>query len=1062
MITSNDDVMELKINEPISLSSSSLLKSHQHHHHESSGYSSKEAECSSPENKTHMQHRHHENKLRITANNNNNNNNNNSNRTVDIHRRRHRLPTSSTTVPNNGGSLTIDESSTETHNTEQTVITLDKSIHRLSPICDEQLITTTNTLSNHQHFPIIIPSDDNNPINSSVTALPRNSTKSPSHQATLFARRHFHVYDWTRLSFYDNVPPPLGYQSEPVFLDNRSPTATSASSADENTSKRSVLTHIRSPTDRKDSGLGTSSVERQIDSIVLTNNTDPLHRSTSSISSSSSSPSSSSSESDATNTIPTSTTPSRLPASRKIRVKWHSFTKSHRPSFNSSKYHLGQMSVGQLFALRRAASIRIQELLDTTRILSPNKDDQIPTLVNTTIATPQSLLATAFSAVPKLIIRRHQQRKESHPEIKDIKKLIFGVSLLSMTQRTGHPVPITIISAMKYLRRTSIDSVGIFRKPGVSNRIKRLHDLIESDLEFHQFDDFSPYDVSDVLKQYFRSLPECLFTTKLSPLFLNISEHFSTLSSSTSIDSTTIKLNNERRLRSLQYAVLLLPDENRLVLHLLLSFLNDVSKHSKTNQMSSINLATCFAPTLFSFHSYTNNIEMIDLPSSTRKHHQSIPSTNIMGMPDWREIQEQRKAMEILSVMIDHVRLLFLVPDELHQACHFSYIEIGEPCTLEELARRVSETTATSIITTTTTPILNKYRRCSSSNLVGKRTAQQRATEIGTISASDSIGSLSSSPSASSSCENILLNENLNSNKSQTTPTTIKSFSSSRLFTDDTNTTSLQLLSSSSTTTNVKNSYQGFIDRCIVEVMRESCYNKLKGWTSFGINNDLELAFKKLDDGHPLGLWKCSAEIEAPPVEILNRLLNERHLWDDDFQSGTIIEQLSQNTHVYQYTLNSMAPLASRYFCEVRSWRTNVQLNTNGSCQTSISTNNSTLMALPVGSSSSASSSAIASFITTQNPNNQKRDACVLVCTSIEHPKAHCPPTLVRAVTLASRYLIQSYGCGKSKVTHLSRVDLMGRSHEWYTKAYGSVLTRLMTKLRDSFAHLNTGPETKV
>lgn len=50
-------------------------------------------------------------------------------------------------------------------------------------------------------------------------------------------------------------------------------------------------------------------------------------------------------------------------------------------------------------------------------------------------------------------------------EIKDVKKSVFGVSLLAMTQRTGHPVPITIISAMKYLRRTSIDSVGIFRKP---------------------------------------------------------------------------------------------------------------------------------------------------------------------------------------------------------------------------------------------------------------------------------------------------------------------------------------------------------------------------------------------------------------------------------------------------------------------------------------------------------------------------------------------------------------------------------------------------------------------
>jgi hypothetical protein len=113
MITSNDDVMELKIDEPIS--PSSLLKS-QHHHHESSGYSSKEAECSSPENKTHIQHRHHETKSRITAN----NNNNNSHRTADIHRRRHKLPTSSATAVHSG-SLTIDESVTEPNNSESTV-----------------------------------------------------------------------------------------------------------------------------------------------------------------------------------------------------------------------------------------------------------------------------------------------------------------------------------------------------------------------------------------------------------------------------------------------------------------------------------------------------------------------------------------------------------------------------------------------------------------------------------------------------------------------------------------------------------------------------------------------------------------------------------------------------------------------------------------------------------------------------------------------------------------------------------------------------------------------------
>jgi hypothetical protein len=120
MITSNDDVIKLKIDE--SISPSSLLKSH-HHHHESSGYSSKEAECSSPENKTHIPHRHHDTKLRITTS----NNNNNSHRTADIHRRRHKLPASSSPTISNSGSLTIDESLPEPNNTDRTVRILSKS-----------------------------------------------------------------------------------------------------------------------------------------------------------------------------------------------------------------------------------------------------------------------------------------------------------------------------------------------------------------------------------------------------------------------------------------------------------------------------------------------------------------------------------------------------------------------------------------------------------------------------------------------------------------------------------------------------------------------------------------------------------------------------------------------------------------------------------------------------------------------------------------------------------------------------------------------------------------------
>ena len=244
--------------------------------------------------------------------------------------------------------------------------------------------------------------------------------------------------------------------------------------------------------------------------------------------------------------------------------------------------------------------------------------------------------------------------------------------------------------------------------------------------------------------------------------------------------------------------------------------------------MSSMNLATCFAPTLFSFETYTKL------------------SSSVHGMPDQKEIQEQRKAMEILAFMIDHVRLLFLVPNELHQACHFSYIEIGEPCTLEELSRRVCETSKAS-------PMLSRSRPCASR----KRSDQQQCVyQVRAMSASDSSDSL-----LSSSCEHLLLNVNNNNNNNH-------------LRTIASNGKAMTPWKSST-------SYQNFIDRCIVEIVRESCHTKLKGWMSLGKTNSSELAFKKLDDGHPLSLWKCSIEIEAPPVEILNRLLNERQLWDD-------------------------------------------------------------------------------------------------------------------------------------------------------------------------------------
>ena len=56
--------------------------------------------------------------------------------------------------------------------------------------------------------------------------------------------------------------------------------------------------------------------------------------------------------------------------------------------------------------------------------------------------------------------------------------------------------------------------------------------------------------------------------------------------------------------------------------------------------------------------------------------------------------------------------------------------------------------------------------------------------------------------------------------------------------------------------------------------------------------------------------------------------------------------------------------------------------------------------------------------------NDFARGSCVVVETSVEHADAPVLVGGVRGIILASRYLIQPCGSGKSRITHISRVDM--------------------------------------
>lgn len=99
---------------------------------------------------------------------------------------------------------------------------------------------------------------------------------------------------------------------------------------------------------------------------------------------------------------------------------------------------------------------------------------------------------------------------------------MFGVPLLLSLQRSGQALPKCIQVALKWLRANALDQVGLFRKSGVRSRIQTLKAMTENQGETINYDGHQAYDVADMVKQYFRELPEALLTNKLSETFISI------------------------------------------------------------------------------------------------------------------------------------------------------------------------------------------------------------------------------------------------------------------------------------------------------------------------------------------------------------------------------------------------------------------------------------------------------------------------------------------------------------------------------------------------------------
>ncbi|XP_036846115.1 stAR-related lipid transfer protein 8 isoform X2 [Oncorhynchus mykiss] len=214
-------------------------------------------------------------------------------------------------------------------------------------------------------------------------------------------------------------------------------------------------------------------------------------------------------------------------------------------------------------------------------------------------------------------------KRSKVPDYRD--KQVFGVPPIINVQMSGQPLPQGIQQAMRYLRSQCLEKVDIFPKSGVKSRIQTLRKLNENPPDHVSYQGQSVYEVADLLKQYFRDLPEPVLTTKLTDTFLQIYQC----------------VPKDMRLQAAQAAVILLPDENREVLQTLLYFLSDIAS-AEENQMTAGNLAVCLAPSILHL-----NVSKKEGTSPRLIHRKGAG-----GKPDHKDLSENMAASQGLSHMI--------------------------------------------------------------------------------------------------------------------------------------------------------------------------------------------------------------------------------------------------------------------------------------------------------------------------------------------------------------------------------------------------------------------------
>ncbi|CAI5455097.1 unnamed protein product [Caenorhabditis angaria] len=162
---------------------------------------------------------------------------------------------------------------------------------------------------------------------------------------------------------------------------------------------------------------------------------------------------------------------------------------------------------------------------------------------------------------------------------------IFGLELNEIFLRNGRKVPNIVQKCCAAIEDQGIVT-GIYRQCGIQSNIQRLRAKFDSGAEpdLQEFGQRDIYSVSSLLKQYFRQLPNPLFTYQVYSRLLEAFENS---------EANSIKIEN------LKNVVESMPEAHYKTAKFLMEHLSRLCQSKSLTDMTSKNLAIVWSPNLF-------------------------------------------------------------------------------------------------------------------------------------------------------------------------------------------------------------------------------------------------------------------------------------------------------------------------------------------------------------------------------------------------------------------------------------------------------------------------------